>query len=177
MPHKQMEKKIKISVVVVKHWTRLPERLWCLLPWRCSKLSWTQSWATCSSCPCFEQGGGVDDLQRWLPTSTVRSFCDSTLTWFKARVNLSLELGRLLPFLSLRLLSPTLSLCISAAVCPDCGYFPLLSHWLQRELDRVLNDIMLRRQRLSPLRKSVGMRYLAHLWISANSATFLKNIF
>lgn len=110
------------------------------------------------------------------PTSTILWFCDSTSTCFKVRLNLSLELGRLLPFLFLQLPSPTLDFHINAAVCPDSDYFPLLSHWIQRELDHVLKDIMLRCQGcpLSPLRKSVGMRYLVHLWISVNSATFLK---
>ena len=57
--------------------TGCPEGLWSLLRWRYSKPTWTRSCATCSTCPCFGRGGGLDDPQRSLPTPTILWFCNS----------------------------------------------------------------------------------------------------
>jgi len=46
-----------------------------LLLCRCSKPAWTRSCATCCRWPCFGRGGGLDDLQRSLPTPTILWFC------------------------------------------------------------------------------------------------------
>ena len=46
-------------------------------PWRFSKFSWTQSLATGSSLPCFEQGVWTRWSPGALPTSTILQFCDS----------------------------------------------------------------------------------------------------
>jgi len=58
------------TVRVVEHWSRVP-RAAAESPFlEAFSINWTRSWAACSSCPCFEQEFGLDDLQRSLPTSS-----------------------------------------------------------------------------------------------------------
>lgn len=52
------------------------ERLWSLHS--CPQLIWRQSWATCSKWP-LSKGVGLDELQRFLPTSVIPT---STILWF-----------------------------------------------------------------------------------------------
>ena len=47
-----------------------PGRLWSLLLWRYSRLTWTRSCAACCRWPCFGRRVGLDDPQWSLPTPT-----------------------------------------------------------------------------------------------------------
>ena len=61
----------KIQIVCSSTSTGYPHNLWSLHPWRYSKPDWVHSWATCQVCPCFDQGVGQDDLQRFTPSSCI----------------------------------------------------------------------------------------------------------
>ena len=51
--------------------TGYPQRLWSLHPWRYLQAVWTRSWAAGCRWPCLSRGGGPDNLQRSLPTTTI----------------------------------------------------------------------------------------------------------
>lgn len=51
-----------------------PERLWSLLPWRYSKAVQTQSWVMCLTWSCLSREFRLDDIKKFLPTSTILWF-------------------------------------------------------------------------------------------------------
>ena len=59
--------------------TDCPGRLWILLLWRYSRLSWTLSCAACCRWPFFGRGVGLDDPQRSIPTPAILWCCDSVI--------------------------------------------------------------------------------------------------
>lgn len=58
--------------------TDCPGKLWSVHPWRYSKASRTQSWATDSRWLCLSRGVGPHHIQNSLPTSTSLQFCEET---------------------------------------------------------------------------------------------------
>lgn len=67
--------------------TSCSSKLWCLHPWRYSKLNGTWLWATCSCWPCSEEEAGLGDFQKYPPASAYLWFKDllsctvTLLTW------------------------------------------------------------------------------------------------
>ena len=114
--------------------TSCQEELWCLLLWRHSKATWTQSSATCSSWPCFDRGVGLDDPQRSFPTPTILWFCDSVTGWLKtdtqhqaaSLVTIFLFLKKIPVFCSMGLANPCVTqLHLSIQFEKKCGHCDL----------------------------------------------------